>query len=550
MLEIIAELNSPSPTPTSIFTFATFISGLALFALLYTISSIRYHFRLEITPFPIYKITYVLMAIIGIVTLIIDLYFAKSWNISFLGDLLLTQFFLGTIFLLLVLTWMFISFIFPPKFNKFNYKKFTRTMYIILAKSSDEELSVIADELGRSADSIIKYADTNITAGIMSETSKKTIIANYSCDLLKMIGHRKLCRQIISSAPGTAIEFFKSITRHKNYNIPISSFALNISVEAISNLDSLLYHEDDSVISGLFGYIKPFSYAIYGNYRLIESLAAYHYSPLDLPLTFTSSWNAKQLQAYCRCTLITIENYLQNCNYNDHSMSIVRAINIIKNSCTDIYKINEEIGDYYNSDAYKRLYEITNFAINATKLINEKWTEHLPSYKTTDKFKSNIYDSLADLMFEVIFYAAQIRSPIDKCWSIQYTLVWFRFFDPFNNSGAKKIVLHKLRRLLFNAIKQLNQYPNYKSAEILGICLNVMGFKYDKQYSTQKYYTLHKAIIRWVINNYSRLAIEYPDIAKECLQGNVNYDATVNQLIYRRIQGMKRIPRNDILQLN
>jgi hypothetical protein len=45
---------------------------------------------------------------------------------------------------------------YPPTFNRFNYKKFTKILYIILAKGSDNELPVIADELGRSAESIIK----------------------------------------------------------------------------------------------------------------------------------------------------------------------------------------------------------------------------------------------------------------------------------------------------------------------------------------------------------------------------------------------------------
>jgi len=101
---------------------------------------------------------------------------------------------------------------------------------------------------------------------------EKPNIKDYAHDVLLLIGNRKLCRYIVSSAPGTAITFFESIIEKNKYYLPVSQFSKNISQEAILNKDSILYHEDEGYKSGLLGYLKPFSQSIYGDHRLIRSL--------------------------------------------------------------------------------------------------------------------------------------------------------------------------------------------------------------------------------------------------------------------------------------
>lgn len=96
---------------------------------------------------------------------------------------------------------------------------------------------------------------------------------------------------------------------------------------------------------------------------------------------------------------------------------------------------------------------------------------------------------------------------------------------------------------------EMNEFPNYKSARILGLCLNTMGLIPKKDNLTRKYHALHKTIINWVINNFQNITAEYPDIAATCLQGNVSYDKEKNQLIYSHISGMKRELKKITLRL-
>ena len=177
-------------------------------------------------------------------------------------------------------------------------------MVQIVLRGSDTELSDIAYELGRSADSIVNHYWKSTTSNLArkanaeNEDRGRVTIGGYANDLLLLMGNRKLCRHIVESSPVTAIAFFDAARRHKAYNVPMAQFAKNISTEAILNTDSLLYHEDDGFYSGLLGYIKRFSNAVYGDYQLVERLGSELGSPLDIDHRVVFSWNADQLKAY------------------------------------------------------------------------------------------------------------------------------------------------------------------------------------------------------------------------------------------------------------
>jgi hypothetical protein len=92
-------------------------------------------------------------------TLAIDIWFAERWLIpDFLSHRALWQGFFGATFLTLVITWLYYAFIKPPVFGRSNYKKYARELYRYILKGSDTELPVIAGELARSAEPLVRLA--------------------------------------------------------------------------------------------------------------------------------------------------------------------------------------------------------------------------------------------------------------------------------------------------------------------------------------------------------------------------------------------------------
>ena len=104
---------------------------------------------------------------------------------------------------------------------------------------------------------------------------------------------------------------------------------------------------------------------------------------------------------------------------------------------------------------------------------------------------------------------------------------------------SRKIVQFKLHRLLFDEIRRLETFPNYKSAKILGFCLNVMGLKVgDKKGYGSQQYALRKAVLNWTRKNYLKLVAAQPEVADAVCMGRITFDAESSRLIATYFRGL------------
>jgi len=308
----------PAVSSGSVFSVGDFVQGLALLVIVYTVTDIRYRFRVAITPLPLYRLTFYLIGVVGFGTLFTDIWLKERWLVpeSLMSQAVWQGMFAG-LFLLLAMTWIFYAFIKPPIFCAANFRKFAQELYRVIVRGSDAELPVIANELVRSANALVtlsrkKLSTRGIGENTTSEGKMKPDVAGYAHDVLLLVGNRKLCRHVIGSSPITAMALFEAMTEHEIYNIPVGQFAKNTSAEAIVNKDSILHHEDEGYSSGLLGYLKPFSQAIYGNYKMVEALGSNNGSPLDIDYRIVWSWDAPQFEVYCRAVTITLKSYLHS----------------------------------------------------------------------------------------------------------------------------------------------------------------------------------------------------------------------------------------------
>jgi hypothetical protein len=217
---------------SSIFGFAEFISALALLVIVYTVTDIRYRFRLAVAPAPLSRLTYylILIGIIGFGTLLTDIWLRERWLVpASLMSRSMWQGMFGAFFLLLAMTWIYYAFINAPIFSVKNYRKFAQELYRIIVQGSDIELPVIANELARSAKALVALCREHPPRwghdGDDKEEEKKNKpdVGNYARDVLLMIGNRKLCRHVIASSPVTARAFFDAMTSNNKYDLPIGS---------------------------------------------------------------------------------------------------------------------------------------------------------------------------------------------------------------------------------------------------------------------------------------------------------------------------------------
>lgn len=143
-------------------------------------------------------------------------------------------------------------------------------------------------------------------------------------------------------------------------------------------------------------------------------------------------------------------------------------------------------------------------------------------------------------MFEIVFSAAYIDGPPDKAWSIHHNSVWGDFFERSNDNRVWKIVQFKLRRLLYEEIRDLESVPDNKAARVLGICLNVMGLKVGKRSGYgREHVALKAAVLAWTQRNYLRLREVNAEIADTCLIGSITFDAEHSRLVKTYAKGLR-----------
>lgn len=544
-------------TGPRVFGFAEFIAALALLVVIYTVADVRYKFRLAITPGKLYSTTFGLIAFIGFATLLTEVWLAEGWWVP---KTALTRFtwqaLLGAMFLGTFLTWMYYAFIRPPIFNRVNAKRYAQTIYRVILKGSDVELPVIADELTRSAAALVKYSRRHsqvVTPDPAKPHKANSTVHNYAHDLLLLIGNRKLCRHIVESSPVVAMAFLDAMAAEKKFDIPLSQFAKNITTEAIADKDSILYHETDGYSSGLIGYVKQWSQSLYGNFAIVEGLAGQAGSPLDVDYQAQYSWDSRQWNAYCRAVLIALRAYLATGRTHIHSYAIYRALNNVEAAFRDLHTLDNSTEALTNNDVHERLNVAVDFVKKAVRLIDTQNAPPTAQLRRQGSVRQrDIYDHLAKLIFEIIFAASHVSAPPRLCWSIHHNAVWGDLFETTESSPAWGSVRFKVRRLLYDEVVRLEKFPNYKSAPILGLLLNVMGLNAGagKTSYGREYRPLAKAVRAWVKRCYLKLQADNEEVADACLIGSISFDKDQSRLVKTYFRGLKKEPPREYLDLD
>ena len=540
---------------SSLFGFKDFIAALALLIIIYTMSDVRYRFRVAVAPIPLYKLTFLIVSIVGFGTLATDIWISEKYLVP---DSYLTtsiwEGILAALFLGLVVTWMRYAFIQPPIYGKDNFAKFSRELYQVVLKGSDAELPVIAHELISSASSLISLA-SELRQRKSETINPKDNAAGYANDMLLLIANRKFCRHIVASTPSTAIRLVDAVVDSQAYDVPIGLFLQNVSAEAISNKDSMLYHEDSGYSSGLLGHIKPLSTALYGNYLLVEHLR--NHSPLDINYKLVRAWDSMQFETYCRAVLMTFANYLDRSSWNQHSYVLNRAFSAVQETTGRALTEIKRTGDDYLGDSWSRLSTGVDFFRDCINLIGKM--QRVPDARNLrvratiqERFgKEDVYDQIAKAMFEIIFTASCIDGPPEKAWTVHYVSIWGDFFGLPNSGLAWKIVQFKVRRLLYDEIRRLEKFPNYKGARVLAICLNVMGLTIDRRITIDRESnSLKIAVLAWVKRNYLKLREANLDVANACLIGSITFDSEGSRFVETFAKGLNPKPVQHYLELS
>lgn len=527
-------LTGDSP---DIFGFSDFLAGLALMVLAWTLGDKKYRFRVSVAPIPLYSVTFYAVGLVGVLVLLTELWIHENWPVI-TGQIISTaewQAALGFILLVTFFTWVYFSFIRPPKFGKNNAKRYLQHAYTIITKSDPSELVMFADELNRSCDSIISFANVHdrFQKAEKADKKAKATVSEYADELLLLIADRRFCRTLVGSSSVTIFHLFDAIRKREKYRVGIGLFARNITTESISNTESFLYHEAEGYYSGLLGYTKPVTSVLYSNYKLVEEVE----QMLDVDYESLRQWRHINLAAYGRIIKMACTDIIRDGNWW-HSFPIYRAIENLGRVSHQLPALNKIQGTYEN-DTYRQLDVVTDFfrdTMDSTiGLTLDRYFHRTKRVRTERRGyrNTNLLDTFAKLIYDLIEGASRVYEPFDTCWWVQHNALWSEIFLlSRDDSEVYRIILFKIRRLIYNQIKEMDNWPDFRGGSLLGMCLNVMQFEPKREPFNRETYPLHAAIVKWTKANFSRLHKKNPAVLVNCLPNRLSYDEIKNRLVY------------------
>jgi len=550
-IEAYLRLEPAKITQNSIFNLSDYLATLALFFVIITVSDFRHRFRLLVTAPPCIPIAFTISFGIGFLILIIDFWFSNNWltpaamNNSNNIKVVLALLFLGmTCYLSLI------AFVSPPTFSKRNAHRAFNIMHHYVARGNPEQLVVIADWLAASADQIVEFSARHRSESSLRSTEVAPSYLEYADYTLLLLGNKKICQEMVDKSPWTVAELFRAAAQYPYAKLPISQFSRNIGTELIINSKPALYVEDDGHTSGLLGYTKPITTSVFGNFHLVEQLASSSRGPLDIEFPASYEITAAQLTAYARAVLIFSRSYVAQ-PYPHHSYAFFRSLSVFESQIFSISGLGTLGDQYWRSDDYAKLKASIRFIRDIIKILSEKPT---PAKRREKDYPLDglafIHHQVANLIFSIVKSASRVRAAPDICWGIQHNCIWSDLFT-WDESKSKDLIAFYLRRLMYDEIKRVEEYPNFVGAGIIGYCLNVLGVHEENKEPRKKprFAPVQRTAASWVKRNYLRLHEEYPAVADAILVGGLSFDPQTKRIIKTYASILGKPGHQEYLQL-
>ncbi|HUZ91687.1 MAG TPA: hypothetical protein VMU78_07290 [Methylocella sp.] len=534
---------------SNIFGIGEFISTLALLVIVVTVSDFRYRYRFAVRRLNVRTLGIGVATIIGLFLIVTEVWFQNSLPIfRFINNYSNLKIVLAAAFIVLVLYVVATCFMRPQKFQRSNAKQFFEATAHLIHQGNADRLQVVAEELSFSIARIFERA-AKIPNGDGAVQRMLPPEQGYARSLLLLIADRRFCHLIVDRVPGFAIQCFELAAKYPN--IPFAQFSRNVGEEFITNETSAFYQEDSGFQSGFFGYLKPITTTVFGSYKLVERCASKNACPLDISYKWLDTFDEKQMEGFSRAALAFFDSYLQEDKGQTHSFAFARLINSFKNSLRGTYKLKGASGDYWKTPEYHHLAITAEFVHDAINSLDKHAIRPNGLRRKKVGRHYDTFDSFADLIFEMILATSHVSEPDWTCWHIQHNTVWSSLFTS-SRSNASSIILFKLRRLIYDEIKKMDKFVNFKGAGFLGYCLNVLGLTLVDRHKGfgREHYPLHAVVLSWTKRNYRRLVTDHPKVAERCLQGSVAYDRENHRLFKSFANDTRKEPGVELFNLD
>ena len=448
---------------TSFFSFTTYLTGLAFLIMAWTNVEYKYRQRLYMSWLS-KKGMLITVTVVGVLTLASDFVIAQKIAIPYSPCIQhIWQLALAATFLFLVLYWIIVGFMAPPRFNKHNCEELENDLLLALEYGREDITQGTIDFLGRSMKEIVKAAPQDID-------NSQTLSIEQSCarNIIGLMGNDYFCKSVVKMSPGVAIELFREMSEQKKYSIGASFFAEHFITQALADENSFIYRET-KLGNGILSWDRPFLSNVYTNAWLVQNVP----SLLEPNYSLTSTWNHRQAEAYGEALLLAIRAFIKAGCGNHYIFR--RPLEIMVCSADRIRNINGlDSGLFDNED--KRVYSaVLNFYKELMRLVGDE-EKRFEVHKSHSKreYDQNLIEMIADSIVDLMFATSSLKTPLEVCRSVKEIEFYFSLFVDRSEEDKHGVLNRQVCRSL---LKTFQDNMGVKGVNVLIFCLDCFGLK-------------------------------------------------------------------------
>lgn len=533
-----------------------FLGILAFSVAVFTLASPRFQIRQATAIISFRPLFFGTLLVSAVITFAIEACILYGFRIpNFLSPNTINYLLTATI-AALIIYWMKICFIRPPRFSRLTAKHFFQQTYLHIANGSKDEMLALAREIMREAPRLIRHTPHMKRHHFEDDKPVKlSALQMHAHYLNSLLSDTRFCDAVAKEIPSFPAHMVEVAVELERYDAPIQLMVKRTVIAMLSNPGSALFVENEWLGQGFIGNTKPITRSIFGHWHLLEGFELGLEAPLDLDYPYARSWDTDTWRVYFGMS----REYVRGLTSKERANWGAPGIRYILQTAEKAY---EQLGDLkkyedtfspYNPSWQAR--EANEFIKDLVKAFDESNGRVGFDRRDDIRYGRDLSSNIANLYFEAIFKAAQVNTKEFRMWDVQRNTVWAAIGNyEIRDTKIMKMVRRKLRRMIWDEIMRMDDFPNYKGAAYIRFCLNVLGF-YDesvhrKDTLERDKWALAKVVARWVKKNYQTIAKSHPPVAEAMLPANIDYIPEKQELVRTHDDTLTGVPRLKTLALD
>lgn len=503
--------------------FSGLIAILAFALAIYTLEQPKYRIRQATAIIPIKNTLFCMLVVFGFILFLIEAAIRFEWQIYWIIEPNAINLAFAACIAILTAYWMMICFLRPQKYNFWTAPRFFDESFRGIINGTEQEILALANELLRELDKLIAHYPKK--ASIYDGMTKTE---EYTYDIFELIEDPRFCQIVAKNMPSFPAHFVDLLVKGSRFDTPAPAIIRRIVIAMLSDKKSALFVENEWLASGYTGLNKPITKSIFRNWSKFESSSMQWSSPLDLSYPHAQEWDADGWRVYFGMAA----EYINGIDSHVPLTQLNGVKEILRTMEIAYRRPAKNNQDYEYSDpkrpdaririANKFLHEIVEFA--------DKRGERVYFDRNDKYFNGNDFSSqIAVMLEESIMYTASIEgNDFYQLWQAQHNDFWYMLQDhKIADSPTMKSVRRKIRRTIWEEVKRMDGFPNYKGAKYVRLILFVEGFYTEDHRNNvlkHDYWPLVKVISKWLQKNYRRISNTHPPVAEAMLPIGFRYD--------------------------